>query len=189
MTPEHAAGNEAEAAKLEAERAIERSGVPHTIFKPTYFMETLPLHVQGPVEVVLGRQPHALHMVAAEDYAAMVSAALATLGAGSQRLYVFGPEAIRIADALRVYCRVMHGGKPVVTVPLGVMDLANRLIMGGAMTRELTLMRIMQRVGEPAEVPSAGNLLGPATTTLRAWCEQRAGAAAAAATSGDRRSR
>jgi hypothetical protein len=113
---------------------------------------------------------------------------LATLGAKSRRLYVFGPEAIRIADALRVYCRVMHGGKPVVTVPLGVMDLVNRLIMGGAMTRELTLMRIMQRVDEPAEVPSAGDLLGPATTTLRAWCEQRVGAAAAAATSGDRRS-
>jgi hypothetical protein len=106
-------------------------------------------------------------MVAAEDCAAMVSAALTTPGAGSRRLYVFGPEAVRIADALRVYCRVMHGGKPVVTVPLRVMDLANRLIMGGAGSRELALMRTMQRVGEPAEVPSVGDLLGPATTTLR----------------------
>ncbi len=66
--PEQAAASEAEAAKLGAERAIEASGVPFTIFKPTYFMETLPLHVQGPFGVVLGRQPHPLHMVAGDDY-------------------------------------------------------------------------------------------------------------------------
>lgn len=38
------------------------------------------------------------------------------------------------------------------------------------MTRGLALMRIMQRVEEPSDVPTAGELLGPPTTTLRAWC-------------------
>ncbi|HZC14522.1 MAG TPA: NAD(P)H-binding protein [Thermoleophilaceae bacterium] len=109
VAPEQAAESEAEAAKLGAERAIEESGVPFTIFKPTYFMETLPLHVQGPFGVVLGRQPHPLHMVAAGDYAGMVSRALRTPESVGRRLYVFGPEPLTIAEALRLYCRVVEG--------------------------------------------------------------------------------
>ena len=86
VSPEHAADSEAEAAKLGAERALEQSAVPYTIFKPTYFMETLALHIQGPVGVVIGRQPHALRVVTADDYAALVSRALeAALGAPGRR--------------------------------------------------------------------------------------------------------
>ena len=172
VEPEHAAVSEAEAAKLAAERAIERSGVPYTVFKPTYFMETLSLHVQGPFGMVLGRQPHPLRMVAADDYAAMVSDALSVPEAAGQRLYVFGPEAVTIGDALRVYCRIVEGGKRVVTAPLPVMRALNRTFMRDAMARELDLMGVMQRVGEPTNVPDASDVLRPATTTLDAWCSR-----------------
>jgi uncharacterized protein YbjT (DUF2867 family) len=101
---EHTRDSEGETAKLGAERAIEASGVPFTIFKPTYFMETLPLHVQGPFGMVLGRQPHPLRMVAADDYARMVSAALRTPESSGLHLYVFGPEPLTISEALRIYC-------------------------------------------------------------------------------------
>src|SRR5262249_47357281 len=42
-------------AKLAAEEAIQDSGVPYTFFRPTYFTNTLPRHVQGPVIVALRR--------------------------------------------------------------------------------------------------------------------------------------
>ena len=93
--PEQAALSEAEAAKLGAERAIEASGVPFAIFKPTYFMETLPLHVQGPFGVVLGRQPHPLRMVAADDYPAMVSEGLRTPESAGRRLLCSAPASRR----------------------------------------------------------------------------------------------
>lgn len=177
VAPEQAAESEAEAAKLGAEQAIEASGVPFTVFKPTYFMETLPLHVQGPFGMVLGRQPHPLHMVAAGDYAGMVSRALRTPESAGRRLYVFGPEPLTIPEALRLYCRVVEGGKRVVTVPLPVMKAINRVFMDGAMSRELGLMGVMQRLGEPSDVPDAAEVLGPATTRLREWCERRAAGA------------
>jgi uncharacterized protein YbjT (DUF2867 family) len=171
---EQARDSEAETAKLGAERAIEASGVPFTIFKPTYFMETLPLHVQGPFGMVLGRQTHPLRMVAAGDYAAMVSRSLKTPESAGRRLYVFGPEALTISEALHLYCRIAEGGKRVLTVPLPVMKAINRLFMGGGMSRELALMAVMQRLGEPSNVPEAAEVLGPATTTVRAWCERLA---------------
>ncbi len=91
-------------AKYRAEQAICRSGVPYTIFKPTYFMETLPRHIQGSLAVVLGRQPHPLHMVAASDFARMVSRAFRTPEAANRSFFVHGPEGITIPDALRLYC-------------------------------------------------------------------------------------
>ena len=72
-----------------------------------------------------------------------------------------------------MYCRLVERGKRVVTVPLPVMKAINRAFMGGGMSRELALMTVMQRLGEPSDVPDAAEVLGPATTTLREWCGRR----------------
>jgi NADH dehydrogenase len=176
VSPGLAGHSEAEKAKLAGEQAVRQSGVPYTIFKPTYFMESLALHVQGRVAVVLGHQPHQLRMVAAADYAAMVSRAFRVPGAAGTSLFVFGPEPVSIPDALRFYCRAVGGGQPVITVPLPVMDVVNRAFMRGALSREISLMRLMQRVGEPAGGADAGDVLGAATTTLAQWCAGQADA-------------
>jgi len=60
-------------AKLAAEQAIQDSGVPYTFFRPTYFTNTLPRHVQGRIIVMLGGQRQVLHPVCAEDFAAQVA--------------------------------------------------------------------------------------------------------------------
>ena len=56
-------------AKFHAEAAIRASGVPYTIFRATWIMESLPLFIRGKRAIVIGRQPHPLHWVAAADYA------------------------------------------------------------------------------------------------------------------------
>ena len=161
-------------AKFRAERAIHQSGVPYTIFKPTYFMETLPRHIQGNLAVVLGRQPHPLHMVAAGDFARMVSRSFRTPEAANRRFFVHGPEAITIPDALRLYCSVVEPGRRVVSMPLWFMSVVDRLFMRGRLRSTLQLMRVMQRVGERGVPSTADGVLGAPMTTLRRWCEQRA---------------
>lgn len=169
----HASASEAEAAKWRAEQAIERSGVPFTILKPTYFMETLALHVQGKVAVVLGRQPHRWRMVAAEDFAEMVSAAHAPDTGISGRHPVTGPEPLTINEALKRYCETVEGGTRVVTAPLPVMRALNATVMRGELNRELALMRVMGREGEPELAPEGSGTLPLATTTLSQWVERR----------------
>lgn len=168
----HADLSEAEEAKWRAEQAIERSGVPYTILRPTYFMETLALHVQGKVAVVLGRQPHPWHMVAAGDFANIVSTAHRPGMAGSGRHPVFGPEALTIGEALKRYCDAVEGGKRVVTAPLPVMKALNATVMRGELNRELALMSVMQQEGEPAAPPDPLGQLPPATTTFSQWLER-----------------
>ena len=160
-------------AKFRAERAIQQSGVPYTIFKPTYFMETLPRHVQGRLAIVLGRQPHPLHMVAAGDYARMVSRSLRTPEAANRCFFVHGPEGITIPDALRLYCSLVEPGKRVVSMPLGFMSVVDTLFMRGQLRSTLQLMRVMQRVGERGIPSEANAVLGTPTTTLPQWCERQ----------------
>jgi uncharacterized protein YbjT (DUF2867 family) len=160
--------------KLAAEWAIARSGVPFTIFKPTCFMETLPRHVRGRRAVAIGRHQPSLHMVAGVDFGRMVAAAFRTPEAAGRQLFVQGPEAVTIADALRLYCSIVAPGKTVVTVPLPVMAAVDRLVGGGRLRRTIDLLRLMQRIGEVGDPAEANRLLGAPTTTLAQWCRTRA---------------
>jgi uncharacterized protein YbjT (DUF2867 family) len=171
---ELAAGHHESRVKLEAERAIAGSGVPFTVFKPTYFMETLPRHVQGRWAVAIGRRQPPLHLLAGDDFGRMVATALRTPDAAGRALFVQGPEAVSIGDALRRYCSIVEPGTRVLTVPLPVMAAADRLLMGGRLRRTLELLRLMQRVGEVGDPGEANRLLGAPTTTLAEWCRRRA---------------
>ncbi len=160
-------------AKYRAEQAIRSSGVPYTIFKPTYFMETLPRHVQGNFAIVLGRQPHPLHMVAAGDFARMVSRSFRTPQAANRIFFVHGPEAITIPDALGLYCSLVEPGKQVVTMPLAFVSVVDALLMRGQLRSTIQLMRVMQQVGEWGDPSEANEVLGAPATTLRQWCEKQ----------------
>jgi uncharacterized protein YbjT (DUF2867 family) len=135
------------------------------------------------VAIVLGRQPHAYHMVAARDFARMVSRALRTPDAANRHCFVHGPEAITMADALRLYCRVVEPGKRVITLPLWCMRVIDALVLGRKLQDTLQLMALMQRVGERGDPTEANRLLGAPATTLRQWCEQRRARAAGRDTS------
>jgi uncharacterized protein YbjT (DUF2867 family) len=160
-------------AKFHAEQAIAASAVPFTILRPTYFMETLPRQVRGSRAVVLGRQPHPFHLLAAADFARMVAHALATPESASKRLDVHGPQALTIADALQIYCERLAPGTQVVTRPLWFMTVLDRTVLRGQLRGTLELMQAMQRSGERGDPSQANRLLGAPTTTLLHWCDQR----------------
>lgn len=163
----------AETAKAKAEAAIKASGLPYTLFKPSYFMETLPRHIQGQRAVVIGKQPHPLHIVAAEDFAKQVVTAFLIPEAANRTFYVQGPESHTIKDALRLYCQLLEPDKRVMQMPIALMTLVNRLFMKGELSRTLHLMRLMQRRGEVGDSAPAEKLLGRPTTTLQDWCEAK----------------
>jgi uncharacterized protein YbjT (DUF2867 family) len=157
-------------AKLAAEHAIQDSGVPYTFFRPTYFTNTLPRHVQGPLLVVLGRQRQALHPVCAEDFAVQVAHAFATPAAADRDFYVHGPEQLTLHQALDTYRRIVAPDKRLVTIPLPVMATIDRVFMGGKLAPNLQIMRLLARLGERGDPAAATNLLGPPTTTVEGWC-------------------
>jgi uncharacterized protein YbjT (DUF2867 family) len=130
------------------------------------------------VHVSLGsRGTPPLHMVAASDFAHMVSRAFHTPEAANRDFFIHGPEALTIPAALGLYCKLVEPGTRVVTVPLGIMSLADRLVMGGRLRANLQLMRLLQRLGERGDPSEAASLLGAPSATVGQWCRQQTGAA------------
>jgi NADH dehydrogenase len=157
-------------AKLAAEQAIQDSGVPYTFFRPTYFTNTLPRHVQGRVVVMLGRQRQVLHPVCAEDFAAQVARAFATPAAASRDFYIHGPQPLTLRQALGIYRQIVVPDRRLITVPLPVMSAIDRLFMGGKLAPSLQIMGLLARLGEYGDPGPANELLGAPTTTVEDWC-------------------
>lgn len=160
-------------AKLNAEQAIQRSGVPHTIFRPMYFIDTLPQFVQGKRASIFGAQPHPIRFLARADFARMVVAAHQHPGENAA-LFVCGPEALTFEQALNIYVQQCAPGVAVSHSPFWMMHLINRLFLGGQLTEVLQLMAVTEKVGDKADPSAAIRRFGPATTTVAAWCQQQA---------------
>ena len=163
----------ADQAKGRVEQAIQESGNSFTIFRPSYFMDNLPKHLQGKRALVLGKQPHPLHLVAASDFGRMVSRAFQAASAANKTFYIQGPEALTLVDALRIYCSMLEPEKRVTTIPLSLMSMLDTLFLGKQMRRTLETMQVLQHYGELGDPSEANRVLGAPTTTLRAWCEQQ----------------
>jgi NADH dehydrogenase len=157
-------------AKLAAEQAIQDSGVPYTFFRPTYFTNTLPRHVQGRIVVMLGRQRQVLHPVCAEDFAAQVARAFATPAAASRDFYIHGPQPLTLRQALGIYRQIVVPDRRLITVPLPVMSAIDRLFMGGKLAPRLQITGLLARLGEHGDPAPANELLGTPTTTVEDWC-------------------
>lgn len=161
-------------AKWQAEQAIRASGVPYTIFRPTWFMESLPLFIQGGAAILIGRQPHRLRWLAAEDYARMVVRSYRTAEALGKELYIYGPEALTMREALGRYTAALAPRVRTVGIPLWLGAALASIGRSDELRATTALMRLTSQQGETGDPQLARTLLGTATTTLDQWLQQRA---------------
>lgn len=162
--------------KFLAELAIRESGVPYTIFCPTWFMESLPLFVVQGRASVIGKQPCPYHWVAADDYARMVSRAYGHEGvvAANKRFIVLGPEAIGMREALERYCAVFHPDiKQVSTTSLWLVRLLASVTRNQQLKGAVEMMAYFDKVGEGDKSARVDDVLGTPTTTLDMWLWKR----------------
>src|SRR6266567_4697756 len=119
----------ADQAKGRVEQAIQQSGISFTIFRPTYFMDNLPRHLQGKRAMLLGKQPHPLHLVAASDFGRMVSRVFQEPLAAKKTFFLQGPQALTLEEALRLYCSLLSPEAKVTTIPLWLMVVLDTLFL------------------------------------------------------------
>jgi len=161
-------------AKLEAERAITASGVPHTIFRCTMFMELLPKMVRGRRAMIMGNQPTRWHWIAGDDYAAMVSKAFATPAAAGKTLYIYGPEALTFEEAMRIYQPICAPEARISKMPFWMLRVISWMPGRGELRHVgLPIMKYFSKVKEIGKPIEANALLGAPSTTVRAWSETR----------------
>jgi uncharacterized protein YbjT (DUF2867 family) len=160
------------AQKLEAEKAIRASGVPFTIFCPSWPMEQLPRLARGGQPLLIGDRPYACHWFAARDLARMVSAAYQKEEAAGKKLFVHGPQSLTMKEALERYCQVFY--PEVESVSLMPVDAARAAAQSSGnqvLGFFAELMAYFEKAGEPGDPAEANRLLGAPGTTLDAWIE------------------
>lgn len=155
-------------ARLEAESHIRASGIPSTIFRANFFMETLRNFVRGKMLLQIGRHPHPYYWIAASDYARMVATAYATPQAADKILYACGPQALTMRQALQVLQRLAYPTYRIVYMPLWF----TRIVAWVGRRRELRSVLPFFAYGEKVKTLMSGTpeeaneLLGAPSTTL-----------------------
>ncbi len=157
--------------KFRGETALKASGVPFTIFRATWFMESLPLFVQGKSLSLIGDQIHSLHWVAASDYARMVSNSYQTDETLNKELYIFGPEAYTMGDAMKIYAE--HAGVKVTLLSTQMLAVLGALTFNTEWKGMATLMKHYEKWGEDGSPDEANRLLGTPKITLKEWCQKK----------------
>ena len=159
--------------KLKGEAALKSSGVQYTIFRASWFMETLPMFVQGKRMSLIGNQIHPLHWIAAEDYARIVSNSYQSDETLNKELYIFGPEAYTMGEAMKIYASIAAPDLKVSPVSRRMLAILGALTFNTEWKSTATLMGHYERHGEDGSPEEANRLLGRPTTTLMEWCNKR----------------
>ena len=154
--------------KVRGEAALKSSGVPYTIFRCSWFMETLPLFVQGKSISLIGNQIHPLHWIAVEDYARMVSKSYQTDETLNKELYIFGPEAFTMGEAMKIYAD--HAGIKVAPMSTTMLSVLGTLTFNTEWKGMSVLMKHYENWGEDGSPEEANRLLGAPQLTLKEWC-------------------
>ena len=153
--------------KVRGEAALKSSGVPYTIFRCSWFMETLPLFVQGKNISLIGNQVHPLHWIAAEDYARMVSKNYQTDETLNKELYIFGPEAYTMGEAIKIYAE--YAGVKVSPISTTMLSMLGTLTFNVEWKGMAVLMKHYENWGEDGSPDEANRLLGAPQVYLRDW--------------------
>lgn len=111
-------------AKRETDEAWLDSPVETTIFRPTWFMESLPLFVRRGFLMITRIQDVPLHWVAGDDLSRMINAAFDMPSAANRVYLVQGPERLTMREAARRFAAARPERIRVVSIPAWTMRLA-----------------------------------------------------------------
>ncbi|MGW8316000.1 MAG: SDR family oxidoreductase [Bacteroidales bacterium] len=158
--------------KFRAEQLLMNSGIPYLIFRPTWFFESLGLMVRDGKAMVLGRQPHPYHFVAADDFGKMVARACSDQEKWNGVYYVYGPERFLMKDLLEKYCRALHPEiKKVSETPLFVLKMIAGLTGNRMLKYATSLYAYFQKVEEPVIPERELRVLGEPELKFEQWLE------------------
>jgi uncharacterized protein YbjT (DUF2867 family) len=156
--------------KMRTEAILQRSGIAHTVFCPTWVMETLHNFIHGDrAAMIIGKNPPPLHFFAATDFGRMVTASYDDDRALGKRLFVHGPEGVTLPDALERFFNACYPQFKVMRMKLWQARLIAKLTRREALAYATGLIAYFDKVGELGDPTEANALFGAPTITLEEW--------------------
>jgi uncharacterized protein YbjT (DUF2867 family) len=156
--------------KFRAEQTIINSGIAYLIFRPSWFFESLPLMVRNGKAMMIGKQPHLINWIAAEDYAKMVVTAYQKEESWNAIYYIHGPEKYLFEEALLQYAKKVNPKtKKVAATPIGMMKFIAFLTGKKELKIVASMFAYFEKVPQMGDPTKANELLGAPTINLEKW--------------------
>jgi uncharacterized protein YbjT (DUF2867 family) len=156
--------------KMRAEEVLRRSGVPHTVFCPTWVMEVLPNFVRPERAVVIeGRNPPGFHFFAAGDFGRMVANSYQDDRVIGKRLFIHGPESVTLPEAVRRFHEARFPKVRLMRMKPWQAKLLAALTRNRSLGAVARLIAYFDRTEEHGDPTEANQLLGAPSTTLDQW--------------------
>lgn len=157
-------------AKYKSERLIKSSGIPYMIYRPTWFMESLPLMIQDGKANVMGKQPLKLRWIAARDFGALVAKGYQSSANFNQEFNTYGPEGYTINEALEKYIAVKEPSiSKVANAPFGLLKAIAFVTRNKQLKEFIPMFEYFEKTKEAGSPETTERLLGKSHTTLDKW--------------------
>lgn len=160
-------------AKYKAEKSIINSGINFSIFRATWFMESLPLFVQGNKAILVGKQTEKLSWLAVEEYAQMVSESYKNSETDNKIFDVYGPEKYTMKEALKIYLNIVLPEIKIKRIPIWFIKLFGLILRKPELKTFGIFMKYASQNGEIGDNTETNKIFGAPKITIEQWAEKR----------------
>jgi NADH dehydrogenase len=159
-------------AKLDSEKALKMSGLAYTIFNCTHFMETIPMYIRNKKAVVFGKQHHAIHWLAADDYASIVGQAFNEPRSDHKKIPVLGTEKLTMEEAFKIYIEHQSEGITLSHMSLQMLTLISNITFNKNLKYVVSMMKYFEKVPEAFSREDMPDYFEKPSTTLEDWIKK-----------------
>ena len=153
-------------AKWLAEESIRGCGIPFTIWRATWFMETLSKLVRGPFITIIGKGDTKAHWVSAADFGKWVAQSFKEPEAADKTFYVFGPKSVSFRDATEIFRDICYPFRPIVSSPGRLVSFMGKTTGNWEMWFGAQMHQFLEKEGEMGDPGEANELFKPLKTTI-----------------------
>ncbi len=165
--------------RMEGHKMIAASGIPHTFFAPTHFMELLPNMIHKRVLQWIGNTKIKIYWISVADYARQVVRAFQNPETMPTDCPVQGPEAISVKQAMKLFIANYDPTLKIRVAPLWVMQAIG--LFNPKMRFVAHLFAYFGNHEDPFYAERTWKELGKPTTTLKDFAKSLRRKAATAA--------
>lgn len=157
-------------AKYKSEQFIKASGIPYMIFRPSWFMESLPLMIQDGKPKIMGKQPLKLQWIASEDFGKLLVNGYQNSDCFNREYNVFGPEALTLNEALEKYIKVkLSDNSRITNTPFWLLKIIAFVSRNKQLNQTIPLFEFFEITKEVGSPDTVNRFLGKPNTTLQQW--------------------
>lgn len=143
---------------------LRESGIPFTLFHPTWFLDTLPRLIRGGVFGMIGKLTHPIYFTNTDDYTRQVWSALGNPRAMNQDFAIQGAEGILLEEAAQRFLAIVAPGTPIRRLPLWLGQLLG--LFNAELGLAAHMMGFFNQFQESLVAQETWAVLGEPTTSL-----------------------